>query len=67
MKEYGPIVKLENALTPPIVAVANPYDAETVIRATMDNPLREGFHSLKKIRQEAVDNYFENKTGILTE
>ncbi|KAK8744767.1 hypothetical protein OTU49_000603 [Cherax quadricarinatus] len=66
-EDYGPIVKFVAPFTPPMICIANPYDAETVIRATMDNPIRDGFESFKKIRQEAVDNYFENKTGILTE
>ncbi|KAK8744768.1 hypothetical protein OTU49_000603, partial [Cherax quadricarinatus] len=67
IEDYGPIVKFIAPFTPSTVLIANPYDAETLIRATMDNPLRDGFDSFKKIRKDAVDNYFENKTGILTE
>ncbi|XP_071541051.1 probable cytochrome P450 49a1 isoform X2 [Panulirus ornatus] len=67
MKNYGPIVRLENPFTPPMVAVVRPDYAEAVIRATMENPIRKAFLSLKKIREEAADNYFERKTGILAE
>ncbi|XP_045624921.1 probable cytochrome P450 49a1 isoform X2 [Procambarus clarkii] len=67
LERYGPIVKFISPLNPPILIIAKPDDAETLIRATMDNPIRDGFTSLEKIRKEAADNYFENKTGLLTE
>ncbi|XP_045611065.1 probable cytochrome P450 49a1 [Procambarus clarkii] len=67
VEKYGPIVKLSQPFMPPMVLVSRPDDVETVIRATMDNPIRDGFTSFQKIREEAVNNYFENKTGILTE
>ncbi|KAK8744757.1 hypothetical protein OTU49_000599, partial [Cherax quadricarinatus] len=67
MKTYGPIFKFVLPFMPPAVVVANPYDTEALVRATMNNPVRDGFESYKKIRRDAADNYFENKTGLLTE
>ncbi|MPC09214.1 putative cytochrome P450 301a1, mitochondrial [Portunus trituberculatus] len=66
-KKYGPIVRLENPQFPPAVMVTDPINIEAMIRITMDNPLRYGFFSLKKIRYEAIDNYFEKKGGLLVE
>lgn len=67
VKKYGPMVRLENPQFPPLVMVVDPNHIEAMIRATMDNPLRHGFFSLKKIRLEAVDDYFEGKAGLLIE
>ncbi|KAG0696817.1 putative cytochrome P450 49a1 [Chionoecetes opilio] len=67
VKKYGSMVRLENPQMPPVVIVIDPNHIEAFVRATMDNPVRDGFFSLKKIRLEAVDNYFEGKTGLLTE
>lgn len=67
VKKYGPMVRLENPQFPPLVMVVDPNHIEAMIRATMDNPLRHGFLSLKKIRLEAVDDYFEGKAGLLIE
>ncbi|XP_069193297.1 probable cytochrome P450 49a1 isoform X2 [Procambarus clarkii] len=64
---YGPIFKFSQPFNPPTVFVVRPDDTEAVVRATMDNPIRDGFTSFQKIRKEAADNYFENKTGLLTE
>lgn len=66
-KKYGPLVRLENPQFPPAIMVTDPKYSEAMIRATMDNPLRYGFFSLKKIRYEAIDNYFERKGGLLVE
>lgn len=66
-KKYGPIVRLENPQYSPMVMVTDPSHIEAMIRGTMDNPLRYGFFSLKKIRYEAIDNYFEGKAGLLIE
>ncbi|XP_050733401.1 probable cytochrome P450 301a1, mitochondrial isoform X2 [Eriocheir sinensis] len=65
--KYGPIVRIETAQMPPGVLVINADHTEAMIRATMDNPIRNGFLSLKKIRLEMEDDYFEGKTGLLSE
>ena len=67
VKKYGPMVRLENPQQSPVVVVIDPNHIEALLRATMDNPVRLGFLSLKKIRLETPDNYFEGKTGLLTE
>ncbi|KAG7158381.1 probable cytochrome P450 49a1 [Homarus americanus] len=67
VKMYGPIVQIHSPFNPPAVIIVNPDDCEIMLRATMENPIRDGFHSLKKIRQNAVDNYFNHKTGLLSE
>lgn len=66
-KKYGPVMRMENPQFPPAVVVTDPNYIETMVRATMDNPLRFGFFSLKKIRYEAIDNFFEGKAGLLIE
>lgn len=65
--EYGPIIKIISIGVPPFVLLTNPDDCELVVHATMDNPLREALGSLKKVRYEAADNYFEKKAGLLPE
>lgn len=67
IQKHGPMVRVENPQFPPAVMVINPDHIETMIRATMDNPVRNGFLSLKKIRLEMEDDYFEGKTGLLSE
>ncbi|KAK8738180.1 hypothetical protein OTU49_004087, partial [Cherax quadricarinatus] len=67
VKQYGPIVKIQQPGIDNLVALTNPDDCQTLMRATMDNPMRIAFLSLKKIRMETVDDYFEKKGGILVE
>lgn len=67
IKEYGPIVRMITPGMPSIVGLTNPDDCETVFRTTMENPLRNGFLALKKIRDDEVNGYFEKKSGLLTE
>ncbi|KAK3869667.1 hypothetical protein Pcinc_025040 [Petrolisthes cinctipes] len=66
-KTYGPVFRMENPLNPSMVVVTRPEDCETMVRATMDNPVRDAFTSLKKIREDTLDDYFEGKSGILAE
>ncbi|XP_069161926.1 probable cytochrome P450 49a1 isoform X2 [Procambarus clarkii] len=66
-QKYGPIFQLSLPFNPPMVVVVRPEDAEALIGATMNNPLRQGFGSLQKIKDETADNYFENKNGLLLE
>ncbi|KAK4317345.1 hypothetical protein Pmani_011567 [Petrolisthes manimaculis] len=66
-KTYGPVFRMENPVNPSMVVVTRPEDCETMVRATMDNPIRDGFTSLKKIREDTLDDYFEGKSGILAE
>lgn len=67
IQKHGPMVRLETPQFPPAVLVINPDHIKAMIRATMDNPVRYGFLSLKKIRLEMEDDYFEGKTGVLSE
>nr|XP_053633245.1 probable cytochrome P450 49a1 isoform X1 [Cherax quadricarinatus] len=67
VEEHGPIIKMEVPFNPPMVCITDPNEVEAFIRDTMDNPVRHVLESFKKIRQEDADNYFENKTGLLTE
>ncbi|RXG58229.1 putative cytochrome P450 49a1 [Armadillidium vulgare] len=66
-KVYGPTFKIKLAGEPDIVSISNPEDIEKLYRITMNEPVRKGFESVKKIRHEAVDNFFEKKSGILSE
>ncbi|KAK7086328.1 hypothetical protein SK128_002127 [Halocaridina rubra] len=66
-EKYNPIMRLDTPMYPPIVASLDPEDCETVARNTMENPVRLAFFALEKIRQDAVDNYFDKKCGLLTE
>ncbi|XP_068236278.1 probable cytochrome P450 49a1 [Palaemon carinicauda] len=65
--EYGPIIKLSVPGMPKLVGVTSPDDCEMVMRSTMDNPLRPPLESLKTVRLKTVDNYFEQKTGLIIE
>lgn len=65
--DYGPIVRLESPTYPPVVILTDPRDCETVVRATMENPIREGFFSLRQVRRDTKDKYFEGSCGILVE
>ncbi|XP_063612677.1 probable cytochrome P450 49a1 [Penaeus indicus] len=67
IKEYGPIVRMITPGMPSLVGLMNPDDCETVFRTTMENPVRHGFLSLKKIRDDEVNGYFEKKSGLLPE
>ena len=66
-KKYGPIVKLKLPASPAMVASLNPDDVETFLKSTINNPIRAKFRSLKKVRDNAANNYFDKKTGLLPE
>ena len=66
-EEYGPIFKLTVPMAPTIVGSLNPDDIETILKTTMHNPIREAFRSLKMIRDDAPNNYFDKKSGLLPE
>ena len=66
-KTYGPIVKLKMPLLPHIVASLNPDDMETFLKSTRNNPIRTAFASLKVVRDNAPNNYFNKKAGLLPE
>ena len=66
-RDYGPVVRLALPGMGNLVLLTNPDDCELVIRSTMDNPVRPGFDSLRKIRHEAPDDYFEQKADLLPE
>lgn len=66
-EKYGPIYKLKMPQFPPMVCTLNPEDIALIYRASVDTPFREGFGSLKKIRSEAPNNYFNKKSGLLPE
>ncbi|XP_042874611.1 probable cytochrome P450 49a1 [Penaeus japonicus] len=65
--QYGPIVRFKMPNWAPGVLVARPEDKEIVMRATKDNPIRNAVTSLKKVRDETVDNFFDKNGGLLTE
>ncbi|MCL4125580.1 UNVERIFIED_CONTAM: hypothetical protein GTU68_048614 [Idotea baltica] len=52
---------------PDILALCSPDDIEKMYKVTSANPVRDGFQSLKKVRDETKDNYFEQKSGLLPE
>ncbi|KAK7086329.1 hypothetical protein SK128_002128 [Halocaridina rubra] len=66
-EQHKPIFRFDSPMYPPMVGLLDPDDCETVARETMENPVRSAFFALEKIRKEAVDNYFDKKSGILTE
>ncbi|KAB7496853.1 putative cytochrome, mitochondrial [Armadillidium nasatum] len=66
-KTYGPVFRVQLVDEPDMVIITSADDIEKLYRITMNEPIRKGFFSLKKIRDEAVDNFFEKKAGILTE
>lgn len=47
------------------VFTKDPDDVEIIYRTTMHNPVREGMHSLGKVRNEHPKNYFKGHTGLL--
>ncbi|XP_068217922.1 probable cytochrome P450 49a1 [Palaemon carinicauda] len=63
--KYGPIFRMDMPGMPQMVMISRPEDCETLTRVTMDNPLRISSFSLKKVRSEADDDYFEGKFGLL--
>ncbi|XP_071539294.1 LOW QUALITY PROTEIN: probable cytochrome P450 49a1 [Panulirus ornatus] len=66
-EDFGPIIRLKQPGMGNFIGISDPDACETLFRTTMENPLREALDSLKKIRMDAVDNYFEKKTGLLPE
>ncbi|RXG60103.1 hypothetical protein Avbf_10950 [Armadillidium vulgare] len=51
---------------PNTVFISKPEDVKELHRITMGNPIRHFLVSLKSVREDNVD-YFENKTGLMTE
>ncbi|KAL7643981.1 UNVERIFIED_CONTAM: hypothetical protein RMT77_005994 [Armadillidium vulgare] len=64
---YGPTFKLQIVGQPTMVAITNVDDVQKLYQITMDDPERPPLNSLKKIRAEAIDNFFDKKAGILLE
>ena len=65
--EFGNMVRLRVPGAPPIVGTTNPDHVETFMKSTLQNPIREGFRSLKAVRDAAPNNYFNKKAGLLPE
>ncbi|KAB7505202.1 putative cytochrome P450 [Armadillidium nasatum] len=65
-REYGKIFQMRNRGRPNTILISKPEDVEELHRITMGNPIRHFFVSLKSVREDNVD-YFENKTGLITE
>merc|ERR1719259_1096358 len=64
----GPIVKFELPYgQPDVVAFRDPQLLKELYKNTDNNPLRNSFHSLKKVRDENSSNYFNKKSGLLPE
>ena len=66
-KKYGEVFKLEVPGVGPIVVTTNPDHVEKMYKSTMNDPIRDGFHSLKNVRMKHSDNFFEGKGGLLVE
>ncbi|RXG58230.1 hypothetical protein Avbf_08632 [Armadillidium vulgare] len=65
---YGPTFRITLVGQPKFVVITNPDDIEILYRITMNEPVRPGLYSLKKIRNDAADNLREkrrNTTGKL--
>lgn len=67
MKRYGPIVKLINPGVSPMIIVANPDDCELLNRVTQNQPARTPLASLKHLRDNWTDDYFDKRAGIIVE
>lgn len=67
MKQYGPIVRVVKPGGQTLVAIANPEDCERLNRASRDQPQRKVFNSIKVLRDNWTDNYFEKRGGIIVE
>lgn len=67
MKRYGPIMRLVLPGIGTMVAISNPEDCEKINRVTMDQPDRTPVASLKHVRDNWTDNYFEKRAGIIVE
>ena len=66
VKKYGPIIYIK-ALDLRIVGVTDPDDIQKVFEVTRDNPKRNGFLSMKKVRLGDLNDFFDGKAGILVE
>ncbi|KAL7643899.1 UNVERIFIED_CONTAM: hypothetical protein RMT77_005908 [Armadillidium vulgare] len=66
-KVYGPTFQLNLIGQLKFVFITDPVDVERFYEITNHNPVRKGLLSLKKVRDEAEDNFFEKKGGIATE
>ncbi|KAG0710615.1 Cytochrome P450 10 [Chionoecetes opilio] len=64
---YGPIVLVKIPAFPPVIALSSPKDCKELNRMTMNQPHRPQLGSLKKIRDDWTDDYFEKKGGIVLE
>ncbi|XP_050733456.1 probable cytochrome P450 49a1 [Eriocheir sinensis] len=67
IKRYGPIVRMVNPGRLVFVAIANPEDCEKLNRASTDQPQRTPLLTLKRLRDNWTDNYFEKRGGIIVE
>ncbi|KAG0728988.1 putative cytochrome P450 49a1 [Chionoecetes opilio] len=74
-EEFGPIFRKDMPGHRPLVFITQPEDVETLLRATLYNPLRPGMASLKHVRRDggadgkhhAHDCLFQGRAGILAE
>ncbi|KAG0710614.1 putative cytochrome P450 49a1 [Chionoecetes opilio] len=64
---YGPIVRLVNPGLAPIVGFTSAEDCEKLNRITMEQPVRMPLASLKYLRDNWTDDFFEKRGGILVE
>ncbi|KAG0718510.1 putative cytochrome P450 49a1 [Chionoecetes opilio] len=64
---YGSIVRIKFPGFPPIVGLSTPDDCKELNRMTMNEPHRPPVGSLKKIRDNWTDDYFEKRGGIVVE
>uniref|UniRef100_A0A6A7FWF6 Cytochrome P450 49a1 n=2 Tax=Hirondellea gigas TaxID=1518452 RepID=A0A6A7FWF6_9CRUS len=67
MSQYGPLVRLSVPGAPVVVATSNADHVRQVMTATLHDPRRHFFLSLKKVRDETPGNYFQGRAGLLPE
>ncbi|ROT76614.1 hypothetical protein C7M84_004799 [Penaeus vannamei] len=65
--KYGSTFRMVVPGFGPMVLTTKPDDCEKLLRITMHNPLRLPMASLKAVRDNAVEDFFEKKGGILVE
>lgn len=73
--EFGPIFRKDMPGHSRLVFITQPEDLETLLRATLYNPLRPAMASLKRVRSDggadgkhhAHDHLFQGRAGILAE
>ncbi|XP_027212219.1 probable cytochrome P450 49a1 [Penaeus vannamei] len=64
---HGHIYRMTVPIAGNFTVVSNPDDCEKLLRVTMHNPQRLPLDSIKAVREETVDGFFKENTGLLLE